>query len=558
MLKKILYRLTLKAILRTLAPVTSITMLKQSRLERPLFSEIGTACTQLGAARRWLLVSVSVSALLILFFSSVAIGGRSETTPKEQIDDLFWNQYGYLCQQWKETKKIGNMPDSPERPILVIDIPAGELRLERPGPVHPAETLKLSKDWIWQAVYWDNTGSTLLEGPIRLRMRTGWSSAGIFRVPFEHQYPELIEIRGTHRRSREKYNLNISSTGPSYGQGFMHNLQIETPGRDSISQRVSESEYETARKAWAQMAQPEETSTTALEMEERWVLFQTQQVSQLRIHLATQRWKEIHLSMRPNPDFQRGRIEVKAVSETNGPLRHTMFGGNGYDLQYLGGETWALLGRGVLEGDNMALSGDPKENVETWREAFVRTQAEHEQWLKHLHTWDPRFTATLADGTQVELIGLSEGAGRDAKWWCPDGTPLDWQPYVIPEERRYLRSQNHDYVPPQINDIAYAYRITPPLYRKNESIRTGRGSFARSMGTHSSAPLDPWGWDIHSEESPISGEIALFEKNLKTADYNLTLTPQDGREMSLSFRNVALYPDQPTTVTIETSQKEGR
>jgi beta-lactamase regulating signal transducer with metallopeptidase domain len=169
---------------------------------------------------------------------------------------------------------------------------------------------------------------------------------------------------------------------------------------------------------------------------------------------------------------------------------------------------------------------------------------------------------------QYEAVALTDldstASAQLESLWCGNTKGRCWTRFTVPLEKikgfrvRYRPIQRHLY-----DNVVFRrtenMTTSPSLSSSTASTQlraSMTGTKGGNMGGGSYAAEDPWGW-TQTDGRMIEGEVVSFGRNEKSENFDLTLTNKSGQETIVAFRNIALYPDQPTSFTIETTPREG-
>ncbi|GAJ02413.1 unnamed protein product [marine sediment metagenome] len=188
------------------------------------------------------------------------------------------------------------------------------------------------------------------------------------------------------------------------------------------------------------------------------------------------------ITIEPGPDFSAGHAEIRG---NNHSLLRGIFGGSSsveayLEIDHLGNNIWyvksavnprrPIMSRHRLDLEFLVCSeGDipksrKKELTQKGRQKQQSSSVPETKWK-----------AALPNGATVEFIGICENPSVGKQWWGPDGSPLDYVPYINTEPYGRPRADRKIY--------EFAWRIKMPTGSNatTHSLEGSMGSYYRQI-----------------------------------------------------------------------------
>jgi len=449
--------------------------------------------------------------------------GKGNLTISER--NFYIGRIGRVIENWSQTaRKLDNDIDGrikdTNRNFLVIDLNKQALWIEDNGHMLKEYYAEFPSGLKWTFYHSTPKGSTELTGQTFLRFR-GFHTGGL--------NPEFFCLVGQSNNSGHiSFHFNGSTKVSDYGAGQFtlkpyQFRSIKNSENLYGSLIVTEQEYRQYRDSVAdsnviQSGEENAGSGILSELEENktaWSRIEKHMYMEIDKQVQIAGYELSRLTVKPSPDFSAGHAELRARSR--GFIKRFFGGSNSVEsylkIDDLGNGIWyaksapnprrPMLFRRQLDLEFLICSeGDtPKsryrELMEQGRQKQQFTSIPESKWI-----------AELQNGARVEFIGVCENPSAGKQWWGPDGSPLEFVPYINNEP--YGRSRDDRKI------YEFAWRIILP---------SGGGgttrSFEGSSGSYSRQILDRYGNRIRGNFD-ASGQS--FDKSRRTTTWKVGLT----------------------------------
>jgi len=472
------------------------------------------------------------------------------------------SRMGRIIKNWQHTTRFaeidrdGRFKDS-YKTLLVIDLDKQAIWIEENGRIQENNYTELPEGTKWEFCHTTPQTNNELTGRTVLKIR-GLNSnrhtperfsfiangrEGSFSLSFNST--SLSQSSGTGSRKRSAFNFKSSSNkgGDLYG-----------------SLIVTDAEYQQYHQSFSEpaLSPPEEKSRQAKDyaaLEEKKVIWQKNEEC-LYIEIERQVRKKGYtlrsLKVEPGPDFSAGHAELRGHNKT---FLHRFFGGvssvEAYlNIDYLGDNIWyaksvahplhPIMPRQELKLEFLIC---PEGNLSDSREKEFLTKGWRKQ-QQYTPVPETPWKAILSNGTTVEFIGICENPSAGKQWWGPDGSPLDYVPYINVEPYDRAREDR------KVFEFAWRIQKLGDGGAIRYSMEGSTGSYGKQIhdryGNRIIEGLSAEGHGFDASRQKTSFRLGFTDKDWKTA---LTIKDTAGETTFLGKQRILLDPP-----TIENGQ----
>ena len=469
--------------------------------------------------------------------------GRGNPTASERT--YYASRINRIIEEWENTSrradydKNGRYKDSYQT-LFVVDLDEQAVWIEENGRPRKNDYSKLPLGIKWRFHHVTPDGKKELTGRIALKMRGRFTS--------RHE-PERFFLIGTGRGSGH-FNFQFYAHG---GRGNYSHGPFRPQPFSARSSKKSEDPYGSILVTDSEYARYRANDTnpalqTVSKIEENkanWLRAEKAIYGRIERNVRKAGFEPYHLKVEPGPDFSAGHAEIRG---RNSSALRGFFGGSSsmeayLKIDYLGNDVWCaksarhpqrpIMPRRIL--DLEFLVHPTAEITNSQRKDLLAKGRKLQQFEL---TAPSKWKATLANGATVEFIGICENPSAGKQWWGPDGSPLDYVPYINTEPYSQPRTDRKLY--------EFAWRI-------NYSSRGGsatRYSFEGSKGSYYRQVRDRYGNRIIEG---LRAEAYGFEKSrrkttwsygLATGNWQIPLVIEDkaGETKFLDKQRIILNP----------------
>jgi hypothetical protein len=457
--------------------------------------------------------------------------GKGNLTISER--NFYIRRIGRIIDTWSQTaKKLDNETDGrikdTYKNFLVIDLNKRALWIEGNGQMLKESYAELPLGLKWKFYYSTPKGNTELTGRTFLRFRG--SHTGRLN-------PEFFCLVGqSHNSGHISFQFNGSTKVSDYGAGQFtlkpYQFRSIKNSEDLYgSLIVTGDEYQEYRNSveGSNVIQSGEESTQSeihSELEENkanWSRIEKRLYMEIDKQVRKAGYELYSLKVETGPDFSAGHAELRA--RRRGFLKR-LFGGSGSVESYLqidniGNDIWyaksgpnprrPILSRRQLDLEFLIyLQGD---TPMSWYHELIEQGRRKQRQLTSIP--ESKWKAELPNGIKVEFIGVCENPSAGKQWWGPDGSPLDFVPYINTEP--YGRPREDRKI------FEFAWRINQPggVGAIRHSFEGSRGSYYRQMtdiyGNRKTGNFDAEGLGFDKSRQVTTWKVGFSQCDWQTA-----------------------------------------
>ncbi len=443
---------------------------------------------------------------------------------------FYFGRMNRIIENWRQTKRNaererdGRLKES-YKTYLVIDLNQRALWIENNGRISEGDYIEFPPETKWTLRRYIPTGSTVLRRRTILKIR-GYNTSRIT--------PEKFALVGTGAGGHLHFQFNSNSGGGGHGTGSysLPSSIFPSPSanEDDLygSIIVTDDEYQQYRNSLPDsiVSQTNEDSVQSEILSEleankvAWGRIEKQLYMEIDKQTQLASYELNDLTVEPGPDFAAGHAELRARSR--GFIKQFVGGSNSVEsylqIDDLGNNIWyaksapnpqrPMSFRRQLDLEFLiCLQGDipesrQKELIEQgWQKQRRLTSVPESKWKTE-----------LPNGARVEFIGICENPSAGKQWWGPDGSPLDFVPYMNSEPYGRLDEDRKIY--------EFAWRIIRPDGGAGTTY-----SFEGSSGSYSRQILDRYGNRIIGNLLDASGQA--FDQSRQMTAWKVGLTDDD-------------------------------
>ncbi len=442
--------------------------------------------------------------------------GKGNPTLSERT--YYLSRINRIIEEWGKAARIadydrnGRFKDS-YRTLIVIDLDKEAVWIEENGRPLKNDYSKLPSGVKWRMHHVTPQGTNELNGRIALKMRGRYTS---------RQEPEKFFLIGTGRGSGH-FNFQLYAHG---GRGDYHfgpyrpqpvSTRSSNKSEDSYgSILVEDSEYEQFE---ANDSKPTVQLNSIIEKNKaNWLRAEKAIYGQIERQVGKAGFDLYRLKVEPGPDFSAGHAEVRG---RNNSVLRGFFGGHSsmetyLKIDHLGNDVWYAnsarhrrrrnIPRRTLELEFLV---HPTSEFSTSERRDLLAKGRKFQQSKVIAP--SKWKATLPSGATVEFIGICENPSAGKQWWGPDGSPLDFVPYINTEPYGRPRDDRKLY--------EFAWRI-----HHSSNGGATRHSFEGSKGSYYRQIRDRYG---NSMIQGLSANGYGFDKTRRKTTWNVGLAAGD-------------------------------
>jgi hypothetical protein len=449
--------------------------------------------------------------------------GKGNLTTSERT--YYFGRINRIIESWRQTKRNaererdGRLKDS-YNTYLVIDLDKKALWMENNGRISKADYVEFPPETKWTLRRYISTGSTLLRGRTVLKIR-GYST--------DKMIPERFVLVGSGAGSYIHFQFDSNSGGGGSGTGSFNKPSISfkssSANEDELygSIIVTSDEYQQYRNSIAESntlqadgekSQPQVFS--GLEANKAaWNRIEKNLYMEIDRQVQAARYQLYTLTVEPGPDFSAGHAELRARGR--GFIKQFVSGSNSVEsylqIDDLGNDIWYAksapdpqrprLFRRQLDLEFLiCFAGDISESQ------HKKLIKQGRQKQKFASVPESKWKAVIPDEASIEFIGICENPSAGKKWWGPDGSLLDFVPYINTEPYDIPREDRKMY--------EFAWRI----------IMLGGGGattyhFEGSNGSYSRQILDRYGNSIRGN---LNASGQAFDPSRQMTTWKVGLT----------------------------------
>ncbi len=442
--------------------------------------------------------------------------GRGNPTLSERT--YYVSRINRIVEKWERTRSTAEMERDGHfansyRTLLVIDLDKQAIWIEDCGRIGKNDYAQLPPGMKWKLQHLTPQSTEELSGRIPLKMRGAYSR----QQPLEHFF-----LIGTGRDTGH-YNFQFHSTG---GTGDYNSGPFRPQGLDWRSSDKSEDSYGSILVTDSEYEQyqtddsnPAVQASSAIEEKHaNWLRAEKALYGQIERHVRKAGFELQRLTVEPGPDFSAGHAEIRGRNDT---VLRELFGGYSsmetyLKIDYLGNDVWYAKSARHPQRPVM-----PRRTVDL--EFLVHATAEitdsqRDDLLvrgRNLQQSEPiapsKWKVTLENGTTVEFIGICENPSAGKQWWGPDGSPLEYTPYINTEPFGRPGDDRKLY------ELAWWIRHSGQGLAVSHSFEGSRGSYSRQI-------RDRYGNRVIQG---VSADGCSFDKSRRKTTWNVGLAAGD-------------------------------
>ena len=479
--------------------------------------------------------------------------GKGNLTISERT--YYFGVINRIIESWQQTKrnaereKDGRLKDS-YKIYLVIDLDKKAFWIEENGQVRAENYIELAPKTKWTLSYFTPTSDTVLSGRTILKIR-GYNTRQIT--------PEKVFLVGRGADNYIHFQFDSNSRSGGSGSGSFNKPSISfkpsSANEDEIygSIIVTQDEYQQYRNSVADSnviksdkeSTQEEIITKLEEKKAAWNRIEKHLYMEIDKQIRRAGYELYSLKVEPGPDFSVGHAELRA---RNSGFLKQFFGGSGSVESYLqidnlGNDIWyaksaanprrPMLSRRQLSLEFLICSEE--EISESQQKELIEKGNQIQRQLSFVP--ESKWKAELPNGTKVEFIGVCENPSAGKQWWGPDGSPLNFVPYINTEP--YGRPGEDR----KIYEFAWRVTNTPNIYGSTHSVEGSQGSYYHAIydryGNHIIEGLQAEGFGFDKMRQMTAFEFGYTVTDWKT---ELVVEDKEGEINFLDKRRIILNP----------------
>lgn len=462
------------------------------------------------------------------------------------------NNMKHIIVNWMKTRDNANFRDDgyyddSYQSYLVFDLAKQAMWMEDNGRILKDNYMEFPAGMKWTFYHITPNGKTELTDRIILKYR-GFDT--------KRQTQEAFFLVGT---GRGKGYLNCQIYGHGGEAGYNNNVfampQINFPSstRNDLfgSLIVSDEEYKKYRDSLTDLSLPQSEQLSVVEQnKEAWNKIEKLLYKEIEKQVNAKGFKLNNISIKPGPDFSAANCKIDA--QNNNKILQRIFGGISrldmtLKIDYLGNDTWYVKGK-----DDTGLNANQKSKYDLEFLVSAKNKIAKSQYNELLEKGrqiqkpfvipESKWQTTLSNSMKIEFLGICENPSVGKKWWGPDGTVVDYVPYI----------NNLEYDKTNANSKVYEFVWRITHRPANFGIAT---SFEQSNGSNQSIYNDRYGlslWPTNSLNIQTSG----FDKSKTRTTFIIKLDQNNTNKQTVLFKNISLVPDQNQGFEIEVIESE--
>jgi hypothetical protein len=425
---------------------------------------------------------------------------------------------------------------------MVIDLDKDAMWIEDNGQIQPDNYTEFPAKMKWTLFHTTPQGNSELPGRTRLRIRGGNSG---------QNYPEQFYLVGAGRGTGHLYfEFSTNSRGNGSGSGKFSpqpytgsSSSGNKPDESYGSLIVTDAEYRQYRSSLppADPNVPAQNQSPIEKNKAAWLMAEKPLYQQIEKEVSAAGFSLRDLTVEPGPDFSAAHAELTV--HTEGVLRGIFggyFWGNIYlKIDYLGDDIWyAKIAphpqRGTMpRRDKIDLEFliCPTAPIPDSQRVALLEKARMIQPDAAVIA-PSKWKVALPNGATIEFIGICENPSAGKKWWGPDGSPLDYAPYLNSEAYDAPREDRKIY--------EMAWKMELPQMPNGNSGGGTQTSLDGCVGSYSQPVRDRYGDQIYN----LNAQGCAFEQPRTKTTLNLGVSVGDGQYQNVTFENISLIPGQ--------------
>jgi len=502
-----------------------------------------------------ILAKLFVTAVLI---TAIATGLYFQWSPAQQSSDplerwgrgnltisevaYYSSRMNRIIENWQQTRTYANFDRNglfkeSYRILLVIDLDKQAIWIEENGQIQNSNYTEFPAGMKWKLYQSTSQANKELSSRLVFKIR-GFNSS--------QQTPERFILVGTGRGSGYmSFQFTSSSLGKSYSSGtfrlqpYSSSRKIDNPYRSLL---VTDAEYEQYRtdgkKSIAQAA------TVIDKQKANWLKVEKSLYGEIERQLLTAGFELGKITIEPGPDFSGAHAEIYG---NNYSFLRAIFSGSSsveayLQIDYLGNDVWyvksalnprrPIMSRRRIDLEFLVCSQDKIPN--SMEEELIEKGRRKQQSYSVPET---KWKAALSNGATVEFIGICENPSAGRQWWGPDGSPLDYVPYINTEP--YGRPHEDR----KIYEFAWRIKCPAGSNATTHSLEGSMGSYYRQIsdryGNRIIEGLSAGGYGFENSRQKTTLKIGIAAKGWETA---LAIEDTAGETKFLGKQRILLNP----------------
>jgi len=486
--------------------------------------------------------------------------GRGYLATSERA--YYSSRMGRIIKSWQQTKgnaeidRDGQLKESYQT-LLVIDLDKPAIWIEENGRTQEHNYTELPAGIKWELYHTTPQTNNKLTGRTVLKIRGLYSNG---------QTPERFSFIANGREGSFSLNFNSTSLVQSHGTSSRkmrtYNFKSSTKKEGELygSLIVTDAEYQQYRQSFSKAAlSPSEEKgrqiqkyVTLKENKATWQKNEKFLYLEIERQVRKKGYTLRSLKVEPGPDFSAGHAEIRGH---NNAFLRSFWGRVSsvktyLNIDYLGDNIWyaksvahplhPIMRRRELKLEFLIC---PEGNLLDSREKEFLTKGRQKQ-QQFAPVPETPWKVILSNGTTVEFIGICENPNAGKQWWGPDGSPLDYVPYINAEPYDRAREDR------KIYEFAWRIQRSGGGSATRYSIEGSTGSYGKQIhdryGNRIIEGLSAEGHGFDASRQKTSFRLGFTDKDWKTA---LTIKDTAGETTFLGKQRILLNPP-----TIENGQ----
>jgi len=485
-------------------------------------------------------------AVVILFLLGVVLlmvfrwgGGRLKVSERM----YYASRIRRIVERWRETaKQAGRDKEGrikqPYRSYLVIDTTKPAMWIESDGRILAENYTELPHNMKWKLYSCAPGGNEDLPRKVRLKIRGLYSSRLFPEMICVHSYGRACGhlscyfTAGNVTTDSGDEDLAIQKySGRSGGgnQGYESVLVDDAEWQQYREHVRSEGLVQQGGSVEDRLEWPADANFAG------WFNFEKQLYQEIEKAILREGFELHSIGLGAGSDYlsAQGRIEAR---ERRGFLSNFFHGGGErpklfIKVNYIGNDTWYV--KAIPDYQEMYWMACEYPDVEflvrsggkvgrsEYKKLLEQSRKEHRTDISIKPSW----RAELASGVTVDLLGVCERGSAAKKWWGPDGSELEYEPYFAGGHGEHGSNDE------KMVDIAI--RINWPTGTSKSAVRISVSGPGSSGG-------GSWGRGGYHPPEEIMVNTYTFEKSCRRAGLKVSIKVGSGSFETVEFRNISL------------------
>ncbi len=492
--------------------------------------------------------------------NSIVRWGRGYLATSERA--YYSSRMGRIIKNWQQTMRHAEINSDGQlkesyQVLLVIDLDKPAIWIEENGRIQEHNYTELPAGIKWEHCHTTPKTNKKLTGRTVLKIRGLYSS---------QQTSERFSFIASGREGSISLDFNSTSLVQSHGKSSRrmraHNFKSSTKKEDELygSLIVTDAEYQQYRQSFSKAAlSPSEEkgrqiqkNVTLKENKATWQKNEKFLYLEIERQVRKKGYTLRSLKVEPGPDFSAGHAEIRGHNKA---FLRSFWGRVSsvktyLNIDYLGDNIWyaksvahplhPIMPRQVLKLEFLICS---EGNLSDSREKEFLTKGWQKQ-QQFTPVPETPWKAILSNGTTVEFIGICENPSAGKQWWGPDGSPLDYVPYI--NVTPYDRAREDR----KVFEFAWRIQKLGDGGAIRYSMEGSTGSYGKQIhdryGNRIIEGLSAEGHGFDASRQKTSFRLGFTDKDWKTA---LTIKDTAGETTFLGKQRILLDPP-----TIENGQ----